>query len=143
MSQIAQLAARRHTDYLRPMQTERLPVIILVRPQMGENIGAAARAMRTLDDAIALRAALRAEHARRLTVVGAGFIGSHLADALLAAGHRVRVLDDFSTGTPANLDPRCDVLRGDVADAAAVRRAMHGVAGCFHLAAIASVGEVA
>ena len=45
MSQIAQLAARRQTDYLPLMQSERLPVIILVRPQMGENIGAAARAM--------------------------------------------------------------------------------------------------
>ncbi|SNR63245.1 tRNA/rRNA methyltransferase [Paracoccus sediminis] len=45
MPQIAQLAARRQTDYLAPMHSERLPVIILVRPQMGENIGAAARAM--------------------------------------------------------------------------------------------------
>lgn len=45
MPPIAQLAARRQTDYLAPMQSHRLPVIILVRPQMGENIGAAARAM--------------------------------------------------------------------------------------------------
>ena len=70
---------------------------------------------------------------------GAGFIGSHLADALLAAGHRVRVLDDFSTGRLASLDPRCEVLRGDVCDPAMVRRAMTGTSGCFHLAAIASV----
>lgn len=45
MSQIAQLAARRQTDYCAGMQSDRHPVIILVRPQMGENIGAAARAM--------------------------------------------------------------------------------------------------
>lgn len=70
---------------------------------------------------------------------GAGFIGSHLADTLLAQGHRVRVLDDFSTGRIENLDPRCEVLRGDVADPGAVRRALQGTAGCFHLAAIASV----
>ncbi len=70
---------------------------------------------------------------------GAGFIGSHLADALLAAGYRVRVLDDFSTGRTENLDPRCEVLRGDVCDPGAMRRALAGAAGCFHLAAIASV----
>lgn len=76
-----------------------------------------------------------------LVTGGAGFIGSHLADALLAAGHRVRVLDDFSTGSLANLDPRCEVVRGDVADPGLVRRAMQGVAGCFHLAAVASVAR--
>lgn len=72
---------------------------------------------------------------------GAGFIGSHLADALLAKGARVRVLDDFSTGKPANLDPRCELMVGDVADPAALRGAMAGMAGCFHLAAIASVAR--
>ena len=72
---------------------------------------------------------------------GAGFIGSHLADALLAEGHLVRVLDDLSTGKMANLDPRCDVVRADARDAGALRRAMSGTAGCFHLAAIASVAR--
>jgi len=70
---------------------------------------------------------------------GAGFIGSHLADALLAAGCHVRVLDDFSTGRVENVDPRCEVVQGDVCGPGAVRRALAGAAGCFHLAAIASV----
>ena len=72
---------------------------------------------------------------------GAGFIGSHLADALLAAGHRVRVLDDFSTGRRENLDPRCEVVVGDVADPPVARAALAGLDGCFHLAAIASVAR--
>ncbi len=70
---------------------------------------------------------------------GAGFIGSHLVDALLAGGHAVRVLDDFSTGRAANLDPRCEVVTGDVADASLVRDALAGAECCFHLAAVASV----
>jgi UDP-glucose 4-epimerase len=78
---------------------------------------------------------------RFLVTGGAGFIGSHLADALLAAGAAVRVLDDFSTGRRENLDPRCEVCVGDVADPEAVRTAFAGVDGCFHLAAIASVAR--
>lgn len=70
---------------------------------------------------------------------GAGFIGSHLADALLGAGYGVRVIDDFSTGRIENVDRRCEVIRGDVCDPAVVRRALLGTSGCFHLAAIASV----
>jgi UDP-glucose 4-epimerase len=74
-----------------------------------------------------------------LVTGGAGFIGSHLADALLARGDRVRVLDNLSTGKRENLDPRATLVVGDVADAVAVAGAMDGVDGCFHLAAVASV----
>ena len=70
---------------------------------------------------------------------GAGFIGSHLADALLGAGHTVRVLDDLSSGRLDNLERRCVFLEGDVRDRRAVMAAMDGADGCFHLAAIASV----
>ncbi|MDH4558691.1 NAD-dependent epimerase/dehydratase family protein [Pseudomonas sp. BN417] len=73
---------------------------------------------------------------------GAGFIGSHLADALLARGHAVRVLDDLSTGKRANLaldNPRLELIEGDVADAALVARAMAGCKAVAHLAAVASV----
>ncbi len=76
-----------------------------------------------------------------LVTGGAGFIGSHLGDALLAAGHGVRVLDDLSTGSRENLDARCELVLGDVADAGLVRRAMDGAEGCFHLAAVASVAR--
>jgi len=76
-----------------------------------------------------------------LVTGGAGFIGSHLVDALLAGGHRVRVLDDFSTGTRKNLDARAEVVVGDVADPALARAAMQGVSGVYHLAAIASVAR--
>lgn len=76
-----------------------------------------------------------------LVTGGAGFIGSHLVDALLWAGFRVRVLDDLSTGKRSNLDPRAELIVGDVADPLAVREAMRGTLGCFHLAAIASVAR--
>lgn len=74
-----------------------------------------------------------------LVTGGCGFIGSHLVDALLAGGDRVRVLDDLSTGQRSHLDPAAELIVGDVADAALVREAIRGTDGCFHLAAIASV----
>ncbi|MFH5925475.1 NAD-dependent epimerase/dehydratase family protein [Roseomonas xinghualingensis] len=74
-----------------------------------------------------------------LVTGGCGFIGSHLCAALRARGDQVRVLDDLSTGSEENLAPGVDLVRGNVADPVAVRAAMEGVNGCFHLAAIASV----
>jgi UDP-glucose 4-epimerase len=72
---------------------------------------------------------------------GAGFIGSHLVEALIARGDRVRVLDDLSTGRRDNLPaaPGTELIVGDVADRALAGRVMAGADGCFHLAAIASV----
>lgn len=74
-----------------------------------------------------------------LVTGGAGFIGSHLVDALLARGDRVRVLDDLSSGHRGNLPPAAELVVGSVTDAALVRRSIDGVDGVFHLAAIASV----
>ncbi len=74
-----------------------------------------------------------------LVIGGCGFIGSHLCETLIASGHRVRVLDDLSTGSRSNLAPGAALLVGDVTDPVAVRTAMTGADGCFHLAAIASV----
>ncbi|WP_421994071.1 NAD-dependent epimerase/dehydratase family protein [Roseococcus sp.] len=77
--------------------------------------------------------------ARLLVTGGCGFIGSHLCEALLAQGHAVRVLDDLSTGSQANLAPGATLMIGNVEHPEDVRRAMEGIEGCFHLAAIASV----
>lgn len=74
-----------------------------------------------------------------LVTGGAGFIGSHLVDSLLADGHRVRVLDDLSTGRRSNLDARAEFVEGDVGDSAVVARACAGADAIVHLAAIASV----
>lgn len=79
---------------------------------------------------------------RVLVTGGAGFIGSHVVDALVARGDPVRVLDDFSTGAPENLSAvasRIEVVRGDVADPAVVRKAMEGVTHVIHEAAIRSI----
>ncbi|MCR0985115.1 NAD-dependent epimerase/dehydratase family protein [Roseomonas populi] len=74
-----------------------------------------------------------------LVTGGCGFIGSHLCAALRARGHGVRVLDDLSSGSEANLAPGSKLLLGDVCQPMALREALAGVDGCFHLAAIASV----
>ena len=80
----------------------------------------------------------------RLALVtgGAGFIGSHLVDALLARGDRVRVLDNMSTGRLANLAEvfdQIEFVEADVCDESAVARAVAGVDTVFHQAALASV----
>jgi len=80
--------------------------------------------------------------ARWLVTGGAGFIGSHLAHALLERGEWVRIADDLSTGKPANLavlDGRAEVLTGDLADSAVAREAVAGIDIVLHQAAIPSV----
>jgi nucleoside-diphosphate-sugar epimerase len=76
-----------------------------------------------------------------LVTGGAGFIGSHLVEALVAGGARVRVLDDLSTGASENLAglETVELLTGDVRDATDCARAMSGVDLAFHLAALGSV----
>ena len=73
----------------------------------------------------------------RLALVtgGAGFIGAHLVDRLLAANWRVRVLDNLSIGRPENVAPDAELIMGDITDPAACQRACHGADTIFHLAA--------
>jgi UDP-glucose 4-epimerase len=75
---------------------------------------------------------------------GAGFIGSHLVDHLLDAGHQVVVIDNLAAGREANLEPhrgntRFQFLRADVADHADIRPAFDGADRVFHLAALADI----
>jgi len=77
-----------------------------------------------------------------LVTGGAGFIGSHIAEALVARGDSVRVLDNLSTGSETNLAAfrdRIDFIKGDIVDPATVDRAVKGVECVFHEAALASV----
>jgi UDP-glucose 4-epimerase len=74
-----------------------------------------------------------------LVTGGCGFIGSHLVDALVSGGHRVRVLDNLSTGHRNNLNSHAELVVGEIVDTACLTAAMAGVDACFHVAAIASV----
>jgi UDP-glucose 4-epimerase len=79
-----------------------------------------------------------------LVTGGAGFIGSHLVEALLERGDRVRILDNFSSGRHDNLANVIDlveVVEGDLRDMAAVRQAVQDVALVYHLAAMVSVPQ--
>lgn len=79
---------------------------------------------------------------------GAGFIGSHLADELLRHGYHVRALDSLipqvhgpDAKRPGYLSLEVELIRGDVRDADAVRKALDGVDAVFHLAAMVGVGQ--
>ena len=86
-----------------------------------------------------------------LVTGGAGFIGAHLVEGLLRRGHRVRVLDDFSTGSHANIaavqgqiaaeNLACplEVVEGSILNQPLLATAMHGIEYVFHKAALASV----
>lgn len=73
-----------------------------------------------------------------LVTGGAGFIGSHAVDALIAEGHAVTVLDDFSSGSLeflADARDKCTIIEGDAADAATLDAAMDGMDSVWHFAA--------
>jgi UDP-glucose 4-epimerase len=79
-----------------------------------------------------------------LVTGGAGFIGSHLVDRLLALGRRIRVVDNFASGHPRNLahhsgKSALTLIEGDIADGKTMLRAMDGVERVFHLAALADI----
>ncbi len=88
----------------------------------------------------------RPESAAYLVTGGAGFIGSHIVERLLSEGERVRILDDYSTGSRATAarlladhPGRVEVIEGDIAEPEVCGRAMAGVRFVFHEAALASV----
>ena len=77
-----------------------------------------------------------------LVTGGAGFIGSHIARALVAQGKSVRIFDNFSTGKDANLDDLAgwvEVVRGDLRDMKILENALAGVTHVYHQAAVGSV----
>ena len=81
-----------------------------------------------------------------LVTGGAGFIGSHLVDALVGKGHRVRILDSLveqvhGPEPPAHLSKVAEFMRGDVCDAAAVATALDGIDVVYHQAAEVGVGQ--
>src|SRR5215213_6379965 len=85
---------------------------------------------------------------RILITGGAGFIGSHLADTLMARGHEVRVLDNLSpqvhgegASRPDYLDDSVELITGDVRNPEQVRRALDGIEVVYHLAAAVGVGQ--
>lgn len=84
---------------------------------------------------------------RALITGGSGFVGSHLADAVLARGDDVVIFDNFSTGRPSNIahlrdNPRVTVVDGSITDELHVNRVMSGVDACFHLAAAVGVNLI-
>lgn len=81
-----------------------------------------------------------------LVTGGAGFIGSHLVDALVEKGHRVRVLDKLvpqvhTTARPLYLNPEAEFIHGDVIDREVVDRALDGIDAVYHEAAEVGVGQ--
>jgi dTDP-L-rhamnose 4-epimerase len=81
-----------------------------------------------------------------LVTGGAGFIGSHLVDALVDAGHQVRILDSLvqqvhGDGAPPHLNKQAEFIHGDVCDAEAVRAALDNIDVVYHQAAEVGVGQ--
>lgn len=78
---------------------------------------------------------------RALVTGGAGFIGSHLVDALLAEGADVAVLDDLSMGLVENVAPQAELVEGDITDVELVSKLVAGCEVVFHQAALGSVAR--
>ena len=81
-----------------------------------------------------------------LVTGGAGFIGSHLVDALVEKGHNVRILDSIvpqvhGDKIPDHINPNAEFIRGDVCDAEAVKKALDGIEVIYHQAAEVGVGQ--
>ncbi len=81
---------------------------------------------------------------KTLVTGGCGFIGSHLVDALVEAGHEIRVIDNLSTGHRQNIETHIargavDFIEADIQDSAAVARAISDRTHVFHLAALADI----
>jgi len=74
-----------------------------------------------------------------LVTGGAGFIGSHMTEFLLSLGHRVRVLDNLSEGRREWVPEAAELLEGDISAADVCHRAVDGVDGVFHMAAMSKV----
>ena len=75
---------------------------------------------------------------------GCGFIGSHLVDRLLAEGHTVRVIDNFTTGRPQNLEHQkenknLEIYQMDIRNKEEIKPVFQGVDYVFHLAALADI----
>ena len=87
--------------------------------------------------------------AKRILITGGGgFVGSHVADELLARGYEVRVLDNFTPqvhgengAQPSYLPPDAEIIAGDVRDPKTVRLALEGVSAVYHFAAAVGVGQ--
>lgn len=103
---------------------------------------------KSLDTNLPGRAACDSSEPLVLITGGAGFIGSHTADALIREGYRVRILDCLDsqihgqTGVfPSYLHPDIECIRGDIRHAKDVRRALKGVSFVYHFASLTGVGQ--
>ncbi len=76
-----------------------------------------------------------------LVTGGCGFIGSHLVESLVKMGHKIIVLDNLSTGNRDQIPADVELIEGDIRDQPLLQALIESVDGCYHLAAIASVGE--